>query len=266
MISVLCMKVWGSSPLTRGGPDFNGKVQGRFGLIPAYAGRTLTIHKHGALVGAHPRLRGADGISWFLATAEEGSSPLTRGGLVGGGGCPLPFGLIPAYAGRTADYAVLLSGRWAHPRLRGADCPPLAAARPPWGSSPLTRGGPHRVLVRPAYRGLIPAYAGRTAGDWRFGVVYGAHPRLRGADQAMTVAKSPFEGSSPLTRGGPLAEAVAVGADGLIPAYAGRTGDVFVLVVGVQAHPRLRGADALATSRKVIPMGSSPLTRGGPRR
>ncbi len=56
--------------------------------------------------------------------------------------------------------------------------------------------------------GLIPAYAGRTAGlVWRHDDC-GAHPRLRGADDSLLVDVAQFEGSSPLTRGGHLLTSV----------------------------------------------------------
>ena len=70
----------------------------------------------------------------------------------------------------------------AHPRLRGADVEDMQATAAEWGSSPLTRGGPARIAGRAAVVGLIPAYAGRTAGVNGRDIVGRAHPRLRGAD------------------------------------------------------------------------------------
>ncbi len=92
-------------------------------------------------------------------------------------------------------------------------------------------------------------------------------------------------GSSPLTRGGLVYLVEVVGADGLIPAYAGRTilcsrpsrsyrahpglrgADLVPLVLRMMrgAHPRLRGADYTTLDEVAHDVGSSPLTRGGPR-
>ena len=180
---VLVFRVlWGSSPLTRGGLCVRHRCLPLVGLIPAYAGRTLRSIQLSYRRRAHPRLRGADGISWYLATAEEGSSPLTRGGLIINKS-PLHFsGLIPAYAGRTRGGAYRPTDLWAHPRLRGADFPGPLLFSPLRGSSPLTRGGPGSVTSSPKTTGLIPAYAGRTPRPPRTRNTPWAHPRLRGAD------------------------------------------------------------------------------------
>ena len=132
----------GSSPLTRGGRLSGQMVAPPRGLIPAYAGRTMTCRADVNANGAHPRLRGADVIVGVPFYDGGGSSPLTRGGpehIVTVDGAR---GLIPAYAGRTGNTGLT-------PKWRG-------------GSSPLTRGGLVRLMLRRARRRLIPAYAGRT--------------------------------------------------------------------------------------------------------
>ena len=91
----------GSSPLTRGGLIHTKGSWLPMRLIPAYAGRTVKTSSSFLMIGAHPRLRGADGRLRDSTFWEVGSSPLTRGGL---GGSRVGFkalGLIPAYAGRT---------------------------------------------------------------------------------------------------------------------------------------------------------------------
>ena len=50
----------GSSPLTRGGRTVTHRRVRRWGLIPAYAGRTRWSLPNQPTGGAHPRLRGAD--------------------------------------------------------------------------------------------------------------------------------------------------------------------------------------------------------------
>ena len=70
-------------------------------------------------------------------------------------------------------------------------------------------------------------------------------------------------GSSPLTRGGLVYLVEVVGADGLIPAYAGRTILCSRPSRSYRAHPRLRGADYTTLDEVAHDVGSSPLTRGG---
>ncbi|EEI78895.1 hypothetical protein HMPREF0308_0797 [Corynebacterium striatum ATCC 6940] len=91
----------GSSPLTRGGlfPYQGNSPFG--GLIPAYAGRTISPTRPGICSKAHPRLRGADSRSCSGVRVRTGSSPLTRGGPICVWELPSFSGLIPAYAGRT---------------------------------------------------------------------------------------------------------------------------------------------------------------------
>ena len=152
-----------------------------------------------------------------------GSSPLTRGGLVSLLLLRSRVGLIPAYAGRTLLTVVCLPKNRAHPRLRGADVEGLVRLWSCLGSSPLTRGGPHVVWGERVDAGLIPAYAGRTTNQHHCGSLFGAHPRLRGADVWLPAVAVHEGGSSPLTRGGLRMGSSIYRRARLIPAYAGRT-------------------------------------------
>ncbi len=131
----------GSSPLTRGGLVTVTSEAGTYGLIPAYAGRTVTRVTPPRGPTAHPRLRGADFKPENEEEWHEGSSPLTRGGLHLLCGSELGLRLIPAYAGRTICAHMMLCVIWAHPRLRGADAQQEIEIVLREGSSPLTRGG-----------------------------------------------------------------------------------------------------------------------------
>mgnify|MGYP007031744448 CR=1 FL=1 len=153
-----------------------------------------------------------------------GSSPLTRGGPGLDWLCAGLFRLIPAYAGRTCLYSAAVMPWAAHPRLRGADLPIDYDLFGRTGSSPLTRGGQSYFSRGWLNDGLIPAYAGRTKTGGYRGEPERAHPRLRGADISMLARMSAGVGSSPLTRGGPWGRQSLWDAPGLIPAYAGRTG------------------------------------------
>ncbi len=193
-------------------------------LIPAYAGRTLHLLSRIRVWWAHPRLRGADFKPENEEEWHEGSSPLTRGGLVGTTWC--------------SEHVS------AHPRLRGADLAPKCHVDEAWGSSPLTRGGQPKVTLLAHTMRLIPAYAGRTPEGWRSPRPPWAHPRLRGADGGFTIGAPAGPGSSPLTRGGLLLRILNPHRARLIPAYAGRTTQSHTIGPHDEAHPRLRGADA----------------------
>ena len=152
----------GSSPLTRGAPGDLDKVNGKKGLIPAYAGSTVVRWVILPPPPAHPRLRGEHGQSCPSDCFALGSSPLTRGAPGHDRALVRVSGLIPAYAGSTSRPAGQSQRAQAHPRLRGEHNYTVDGRRDAEGSSPLTRGA-RRGLPRIASRfRLIPAYAGST--------------------------------------------------------------------------------------------------------
>jgi len=275
----------GSSPLARGGLPARPAYAVPWRLIPARAGRTSGPCRTRRWLRAHPRSRGADGVSTNTFPQEAGSSPLARGGrrrwrrhwcrsgahprsrgaddhvllesrvsdgssplARGGPGCPCVASgrgrLIPARAGRTRRGGRRPTGRWAHPRSRGADNDALTVDAFSKGSSPLARGGHHRHRIRVRRAGLIPARAGRTSPSSRWERTTGAHPRSRGADFDHDGDTLSASGSSPLARGGLAQARERLSGLRLIPARAGRTCRSPGTGSGRTAHPRSRGADA----------------------
>ena len=69
-------------------------------------------------------------------------------------------------------------------------------------------------------------------------------------------------GSSPLTRGKPLADMTPAETRGLIPAHAGKTHYDNLQPQRSTAHPRSRGENENRVNGRVVGAGSSPLTRG----
>ena len=99
--NIINLSKQGSSPLTRGKPGILRRNYRRHGLIPAHAGKTLSLRAWPRLCAAHPRSRGEN---WFADAARgvsEGSSPLTRGKPLKGWVREADNGLIPAHAGKT---------------------------------------------------------------------------------------------------------------------------------------------------------------------
>ena len=152
----------------------------------------------------------------------------------------------------------------AHPRSRGENS--HARPRPDWrrGSSPLTRGKLNQLFEFCEVRGLIPAHAGKTPRGSPASRTPWAHPRSRGENSYLYLTRTPLPGSSPLTRGKPIARQNGKNALGLIPAHAGKTPCSRMARTRGTAHPRSRGENTRywwVTSRRG---GSSPLTRGKP--
>ena len=109
-------------------------------LIPAHAGKTVHHLGRDQRYEAHPRSLGENTMVRTEASAEFGSSPLTRGKLDDNRHHLALLGLIPAHAGKT-----VFEGHWqasssAHPRSRGENIRGIRLPVTDRGSSPLTRG------------------------------------------------------------------------------------------------------------------------------
>ena len=211
---------------------------------------------------AHPRLRGEHPYGWQEGEPVPGSSPLTRGAhpaLAVAASLP---GLIPAYAGSTVVKSRAIPLARAHPRLRGEHLVRGIVKIGGMGSSPLTRGAPHRMVTSTWSGGLIPAYAGSTHHGTKAHQTRRAHPRLRGEHTSAFGDYSAEVGSSPLTRGAPTGTKEVFSELGLIPAYAGSTHSRRRFPRRSGAHPRLRGEHVGTPALDGGVYGSSPLTRG----
>ena len=232
----------GSSPLTRGKPEYAHDCACVDGLIPAHAGKTVSGSINSPPAGAHPRSRGENQNANATLRDYRGSSPLTRG-----------------------KRANVVSEKYqvvAHPRSRGENVLDAIAATRRWGSSPLTRGkqlvaGDITPIVR-----LIPAHAGKTYEAHALATQTGAHPRSRGENARAQSAARTVGGSSPLTRGKRRGRTASPANSWLIPAHAGKTRRHCRPNPGRRAHPRSRGENAAIAAITRTMGGSSPLTRG----
>ena len=232
----------GSSPLTRGKRVDQGLDGGGRRLIPAHAGKTLR-KKHGVQhARAHPRSRGENSPDGTERRVYHGSSPLTRGKPGTRGSGSSRAGLIPAHAGKTRRNRPPRLTTRAHPRSRGENPRPEAAAA--------------------LDAGLIPAHAGKTRGNGAGTRWLRAHPRSRGENQTTEQAFVKALGSSPLTRGKRQRLAPYGAVHGLIPAHAGKTSWTCARLRRRRAHPRSRGENRSPSHPPNRKSGSSPLTRG----
>ena len=170
----------------------------------------------------HPRIRGEHRASRHPCDSGTGSSPHTRGALLGS--CGL--------RGRPRD----------HPRIRGEHAGWVSSVSRVTGSSPHTRGAP-------------PGDDGRPCSRWD-------HPRIRGEHSNAALYGRSWSGSSPHTRGALRLQDRHPESQRIIPAYAGSTSEVTWLDVRARDHPRIRGEHPACPSPPSRPRGSSPHTRG----
>ena len=256
----------GSSPLTRGKLQTPKHPAGGSRLIPAHAGKTRSTPAPGKGSRAHPRSRGENEALAASDATDKGSSPLTRGKPMGYVRSLGSGRLIPAHAGKTLPMGSACPPSQAHPRSRGENSSAGAVSSSTQGSSPLTRG-------KQAWRGcrrrsprLIPAHAGKTSSRASQSAACAAHPRSRGENVRTYMSESSTTGSSPLTRGKLVMIASVLASVRLIPAHAGKTGHRHGDADPREAHPRSRGENRLRFQGSESFSGSSPLTRGKPRR
>ena len=251
-------------PHTRGALVVCNHIALRSGIIPAYAGSTLSEYCRRRSRRDHPRIRGEHPVRRVIRDRRAGSSPHTRGAPLRSGFDPHGRGIIPAYAGSTRRRHHCRCPSRDHPRIRGEHDPASGLVectnRP--GSSPHTRGArdvdsSHEVGV-----GIIPAYAGSTLTTSSFSLCVWDHPRIRGEHISLVRIPVRSRGSSPHTRGARVAGGLRRIRAGIIPAYAGSTPSSSAPCPASQDHPRIRGEHLHECYNSDGEAGSSPHTRG----
>ena len=115
-------------------------------------------------------------------------------------------------------------------------------------------------------RWIIPAYAGSTTSPAQRLRAETNHPRIRGEHEDIDERYLEMTGSSPHTRGAPLAQIDPRQVGRIIPAYAGSTASPPSMTAVRRDHPRIRGEHGAGRIRCLSIVGSSPHTRGAPDR
>ena len=175
-------------------------------------------------------------------------------------------GIIPAYAGNTADHAHDARHHGDHPRVCGEHTGGTYSWRRSLGSSPRMRGTRLDGYRANTGIGIIPAYAGNTSvpspivRDWR------DHPRVCGEHVSSSPQRRIPPGSSPRMRGTPRGECDRCHFRGIIPAYAGNTSTCTSRGVMRGDHPRACGEHPFRRCKSVTLTGSSPRMRGTQKR
>ena len=149
-------------------------------LIPAWAGKTLPLPSWRVQLGAHPRVGGENRALIDRRRERGGSSPRGRGKRQ-----IFPFvgpthRLIPAWAGKTVRLSPIQAQQPAHPRVGGENIQGFINGISSMGSSPRGRGKRRRSRRVRGLRGLIPAWAGKTATPPQPRRARPAHPRVGG--------------------------------------------------------------------------------------
>ena len=131
-------------------------------ITPAYAGKTLCRQTTVRRLWDHPRVCGENARSLKRAQCVTGSPPRMRGKQRDKILVIKPFGITPAYAGKTNINRAARHNAEDHPRVCGENMGLSTAKATRTGSPPRMRGK-HRNCRQYAYQHRItPAYAGKT--------------------------------------------------------------------------------------------------------
>ena len=256
----------GSSPRGRGKPTAAGKGFEPSGLIPAWAGKTLSPKLKGSRSRAHPRVGGENCVRGRRLCGRRGSSPRGRGKRKRPHGGQSDVRLIPAWAGKTTLMGRGESSCGAHPRVGGENPSAVCLIQSRYGSSPRGRGKPDLGGEIAHVSRLIPAWAGKTPRAARLQRLHRAHPRVGGENGGGWWDIQLGRGSSPRGRGKRRRGCRRVGAPRLIPAWAGKTKIAAGITRTTGAHPRVGGENAVVEVGGDEGAGSSPRGRGKPRK
>ena len=159
---LICGILLGSSPRMRGTPSQTQCAARPSGIIPAYAGNTVTIMKNPSKTWDHPRVCGEHLTGNPYLLMVQGSSPRMRGTLGFSVTNTNDAGIIPAYAGNTWRPSSNLRCVRDHPRVCGEHEAFGTSASKAQGSSPRMRGTLVARIPEEIRGWIIPAYAGNT--------------------------------------------------------------------------------------------------------
>ena len=163
--------------------------------------------------------------------------------------------------------------------MRGEHCGISPSAVNSWGSSPHARGTLCDIGESVMRTRIIPACAGNTWPVNSSSIKVEDHPRMRGEHQSNIKPLPATGGSSPHARGTPCRPRPGRDPPGIIPACAGNTESLTLILIGRRDHPRMRGEHSSSCVGDhprmrgehwrylvslVSPVGSSPHARGTP--
>mgnify|MGYP007014471797 CR=1 FL=1 len=212
-------------------------------IIPARAGQTGPVPSVICLGTDHPRACGANSASDWVEAWRTGSSLRVRGKRLDIRRGQFRERIIPARAGQTCRAWIRPWSRPDHPRACGANEQEWVGAPERCGSSPRVRGKPALVIVMMHPPRIIPARAGQTSTRGVPSTSTSDHPRACGANGWPRHNIKAQNGSSPRVRGKQHQWPKPCSPLRIIPARAGQTPSVHVVVWAPADHPRACGAN-----------------------
>ena len=191
-------------------------------ITPAYAGKRHVCSAPYKGTGDHPRVCGEERTMWETQNPPVGSPPRMRGRVAAAARRDFLAGITPAYAGKSTRLSRIqhcaegspprMRGRVPtprprliksqdHPRVCGEEHHPTPSSAAPRGSPPRMRGRGGAQRTTSHYKGITPAYAGKSLSKLRRRVGLRDHPRVCGEEGLVISQADPPQGSPPRMRG-----------------------------------------------------------------
>ena len=231
-------------------------------ITPACAGKSLIEYSGNTGRRDHPRVCGEKKLAEFEDETGAGSPPRMRGKVAIQRDLIASSGITPAYAGKRDHPFHLSRVRRDHPRVCGEKrSQPRTAARQR-GSPPRMRGKAAERLQKNRQVRITPAYAGKSAVDFGFGLRTGDHPRVCGEKFPVRARRRMSEGSPPRMRGKALLAQCRSCRVGITPAYAGKSKYTTLQGGTFRDHPRVCGEKWPSNTLLTGISGSPPRMRG----
>ena len=225
----------------RGTPRLLSKYDPCRRIIPAHAGNSQVNLNKCLLTPDHPRACGELAAAYSSSGTTDGSSPRMRGTHPMRTLHSLRTRIIPAHAGNSSDATQRASRVPDHPRACGELSSRVMELVGSAGSSPRMRGTPRPTLRRALALRIIPAHAGNSKHFQPRIRIKADHPRACGELGWPAPLPDTTAGSSPRMRGTRLKWCRSSWSKRIIPAHAGNSIILPLLIWEHTDHPRACG-------------------------
>ena len=223
------------------------------GITPAYAGKSCPPQAPTFTRQDHPRVCGEKRQNLGPHTARKGSPPRMRGKVNQYVHDELRLGITPACAGKRRQPVHRATPRQDHPRVCGEKFFLLCCCAILKGSPPRMRGKGLWLVADFVFLGITPAYAGKSLSETSIRPRLEDHPRVCGEKRRNGLQRTNPSGSPPRMRGKGRRWPESVAANGITPAYAGKSLCGLCLCRSrLGSPPRMRGKERLAKNQRSV--------------
>ncbi len=234
----------------------------RYGITPAYAGKSIPMFCCAVRAQDHPRVCGEKKPYEDEKPPALGSPPRMRGKAIPISCWNAALGITPAYAGKRHPHDFPEAEHGDHPRVCGEKTASRHRRPRRRGSPPRMRGKDFADIQQIVLKGITPAYAGKRYTVIRILITSWDHPRVCGEKRAAATMPCEIRGSPPRMRGKVEKRSGSTINMGITPAYAGKRGKPVHINSGYRDHPRVCGEKSVGQHTEGGGRGSPPRMRG----